>query len=263
MDDVVVDQINEAAKDDAPVLAEPYPNSVELLRGLHDPMNDTWHSTATVRELNGEDEEALAVLGNKDDLNYTEYMTSILERAVVSIGSLPGSFDVVNKLILPDRDLLFLQIIKATYGIEREVKATCSACGEQQNIVIELEEDFPVKGRDRDLRSPIEVPLKHGVVEFRIPNGEMTTYAVKHGSNTPEVNTLLIAQCVITKDETSLEERTSWARSLNVADRRKVDSVLSDAVSGVGPQLEEVETRCVKCKAEMPLLMDWVSLLLG
>ena len=263
MEDTVVDQINEAARDDVPLLQDPYPNTVELLRGLHDPTEDVWHSTATVRELTGADEEALASLGGGQDINYTEYMSSILERAVVSIGSLPGSFDVVNKLILPDRDLLFLQIVKATYGIEREVKATCSSCGENQGIILELEKDFPIKGRDRDLRSNIEVHLKNGTVEFRIPNGEMTTYAVKHGSNTPEVNTLVIAQCVITKDETSLEERTAWARSLNVADRRKVDSALADAVQGVGPQLEEVETRCAKCKAEMPLLMDWVSLLLG
>lgn len=259
--DTAAEQINAASKSDVPVLQEPYGNTVELLRGLYDRENDVWHDVATVRELTGADEEELAELG--DSINYTEYMTHVLERGVVKIGSLPATFDVVNKLILPDRDLLFLQIVKATYGVEREVRATCSACGESQGIVLELEKDFPVQGRWKDLKSNVLVHLKGGDVEFRIPNGEMTAYAVKHGTTTPEVNTLVIAQCVITKDDTSLAERTEWARALNVADRRKVDKALAEAVRDVGPQLEEVETRCAKCKAEMPLLMDWVSLLLG
>lgn len=262
-DDAVVDQITEASKSDAPRMPTPFSAEVELLRGLYVKETDEWHTVAVVRELNGADEEYLAELGTRAGVTYTEYMTGVLSRAVTSIGTLPADSTTLDKLILPDRDLLFLAIVRATYGKEREVSATCPSCGNKQNIIIELDEDFPVLGQERDLRQPIAVELRSGMTSFRYPNGEITGYAVKKSKNTAELDTLVIAQCIITKDETPLDERIQWARDLGVADRKKVDAALAAAVQDVGPQLGEVDTRCTDCNEDLPLLMDWVSLLLG
>jgi hypothetical protein len=262
-DNATADMINEASASDTPQMPRPLPTEVPLLRGIYVDETQEWHTTAQVRELTGADEEALAELGSRESVSYTQYMTGVLERAVTHVGTLPVTTGLLGKLILPDRDMLFLAIVKATYGLEREIVAQCAKCSHKQNIILELENDFPILGLGNDMTAPLEVELKLGAASFRYPNGEITAYAIKHSKNTPELDTLVIAQCVITTDETPLQERTEWARALGIADRKKVEKTLADAVQGVGPQLGEVDTRCAECDSELPLLMDWVSLLLG
>jgi hypothetical protein len=260
-DDQVADQIAAASSSDAPKMPSPLEGSIPLLRGLHSAATDEWHDTAVVRELNGADEEALTQLAKKKDLGYTEYMTGILERAVVSIGSLPAK-GVIDKLILPDRDVLFLAIVKATYGMEREVRARCPECKEPQSLVLELDEDFKVEGMGRDWRTPATVELSKGTVEFRYPNGEDTRYATgESADNVAHLNTLIIARCVISS--ATFEENVEWARDLSIPDRRKMDDAIMSSMEGVGPQLGEVDTRCSECKAPVSYTMDWVSLLLS
>lgn len=256
-----VDQLAEANKSDVPKMASPLPGEVKLLRGLYVEETGTWHDVAVVRELTGADEEYLTKLSSKDNITYTEYMSGFLDRAVVSIGTLPADSSTVNKLILSDRDMLFLGIVKATYGDEREVTASCPECKEKQDIIIELDVDFPVLGRDNDYRSPIEVHLKGGVSRFRHPNGEDTIFATDDVDSTAAMNTHIIASTVIS--DAPIEARLEWARDLGLMDRRKVDEAIMDATEGAGPQLEEVKTRCAACSADIVLRMDWVSLLLG
>jgi hypothetical protein len=263
-DSALADEINTASSDSAPKMPDPLDTDTKLLRGLHVKETDEWHDVAHVRELNGEDEEFLATLGAKNSVSYSEYLTGVLERGVESIGTLPATFDTIEKLILPDRDMLFLAVIKATYGDEREIVTVCPSCGARNNIILELENDFPVKRPEgRDFREPLKVSLKDGMAHFNYPTGEVASYASKHSKNTAHLDTLVIAQCVITQDDTPLEERIEWARALAVPDRKKVDAALTEAVQGVGPQLGEVNTRCSSCATEVPLSMDWVSLLLG
>lgn len=257
----VVDQIQAASSDSVPVIDTPLDNTVQLLRGLHVQETDDWHTTAVVRELTGADEEYLFELGARDDVTYTEYTSGFLERAVVSIGSLPAK-GITNKLILPDRDVLFLAITKATYGKDKEVSTVCPHCGHEQNIILELEKDFPIVGADRDYRSYIEVELSKGMVQLRYPTGEDTAYATKKAKNLPHLNTLILARCIVAEGQ-SIEERIEWAQELGVADRRKVDKAITDSTTGVGPQLEGVDTHCAECNGELSLKMDWVSLLLG
>jgi len=50
-----------------------------------------------------------------------------------------------------------------------------------------------------------------------------------------------------------------WARNLSIGDRRKlVDALLAVEI---GPKMGEVETQCASCGEDMPILLDWVSLL--
>lgn len=259
-DDQVVDQIEAASASDVPRMASPESGEVKLLRGLYDADNDQWHDTAHVRELTGADEEYLSDLSDRKGISYVEYLSGFLDRAVATIGTLPAK-GLINKLILPDRDTLFLGIVKATYGKEREVQGQCPECGHKQGIVLELDVDFPVVGLDRDFRTPIEVPMSKGTAQFRYPNGEDTIYASSKADNVAHMNTLIIARCVVS--EAPYEESIEWARDLGLADRRKVDTAILDATDGVGPQLGEVDTRCAECNEEITLRLDWVSLLLG
>ena len=257
------DVINEAISDPVPSM-NGVPNTVvELMRGIHTSANDKWHTQAEVRELNGEDEEYLASLENKKGLLYSEYMTAVLSRAVVKIGDLAiegqNATTLVNKLVLGDRDLLYLSIVRATYGEERTIKMNCLKCAASNDVTLELENDFPITYPDFDVREGLKVEASKGTVTMRLPNGEDTVEANKLAKNDAEMNTVMISRCTVWPEGEAPDNPLKWARSLSIGDRRKlVDALLAVEI---GPKMGEVETQCASCGEDMPILLDWVSLL--
>lgn len=261
------DTINQATADPVPSMPNPLSTSIELLRGLGEKDATTgtekWHTVAEVRELTGEDEEYLASMGNKKGVTYTEYMNTILDRAVVKIGDLvvadlPG---IMNKLILADRDMLFLGVVRATYGISREFRMICPHCSTSNDVAIDLDDDFPIKQPTFDLRETIKVDTRRGIVQLRLPNGEDTIFAQKHSDSDPALNTAMLARCAVWDEGKAPADTLEWARKLNVADRQKLVNALLDVE--IGPDLEGVDTQCASCGGDLPVNLDWVSLLLS
>lgn len=266
MEDLVeqAQSVNAALKDAVPTIGKPEPTYVELIRGVMDSTAGTWQTVAEVRELTGDDEEFLASLENDKNMTYARYMNSLVARATIRIGSIEvlNSPVVIQELITGDRDLLFLGIIRATYGPERTFPRTCSACGKQNDVTISLTEDFPVAKPDIDVHSTIPVTLKNGeVVDVRIPTGSDTLYVAKNNGNTAEQTTLLISRCVVWNDGKGPKDTIRWAKSLSIADR----TAISKAILGIeiGPRMREVKTQCAHCQEDMVIAIDWVSLLLG
>ena len=257
------DVINEAALDPVPSMPGPLSGEITLLRGLAETKDDgqvVWHDHAKTRELNGADEEKLASLENKAGVTYTEYMNVILESAVVNIGGLQMVPGMANKLILADRDMLFLSVLRSTYGKTRTIRAICGQCGEMNDVLIDLDEDFPIVTPDFDIREPIDVAISKGNVRLRMINGTDTLEAQKTAKTDAELNTVMLSRCAVWGDDAPVDT-LDWARSLNVADRKKLISALQ-AIE-VGPSLQGVDTHCAECEASMPILLDWVSLLLS
>lgn len=259
------DVINDAAADPVPSMPVPLSGEITLLRGLARREDDdtiVWHDRAVTRELNGADEEKLAALENKSGVTYTEYMNTILESAVLSIGDLNVSqlSGISNKLILADRDMLFLAVLRSTYGNTRTIRAMCGECGAMNDIVLDLEADFPITTPDFDIREPIEVETSKGTIKLRMITGEDTIEAQKAAKTDAELNTVMLSRCVVFGDDAP-EDKLEWARSLNVADRKKLISSLQ--AIDIGPNLRGVDTHCAECEATMPILLDWVSLLLS
>ena len=126
------DSINSALQEDVPEMKAAPNTVVELIRGIFNDELESWDTTAVVRELNGFDEEALASLDNRT-LVYAEYMSALLKRAVVSIGSvmIANNPSVIDNLIIGDRDLLFLGVVEATYGKTREDVFVGLVCPEE------------------------------------------------------------------------------------------------------------------------------------
>lgn len=262
-----VDQINAVAQDPVPSMPEPLDTDVKLLRGLlkkTDGEEDQIFDVASVKELTGADEEYLASIVNKKGLTYTEYMTALLDRAVLNIGpyvvaKAPG---ILNKLILADRDMLFLGVLRATYGNEREINVTCRECGTKNDVVIELDKDFPVTQPDFDVFETFKVKTRKGTIQLRLPTGEDTIAVQKNGAaSEAEINTAMLARCAVWEDGQAPANALEWARDINIGDRRKLVNTLLDIK--IGPSLEGVDTQCSECGSEMPILLDWVSLLLS
>jgi hypothetical protein len=105
------DLVQKALTETAPVehndVTLPSETLVDLPGGLI--FNGEVIKTAEVRELNGRDEEAIGRQGAS-----ARIWNTILTRAVVSIGNLPASEDLLDKMLVGDRDALLLGIFRAT-----------------------------------------------------------------------------------------------------------------------------------------------------
>jgi hypothetical protein len=258
----LAESANKAISGDAPYIDTPPKTSVSLIRGVMNTATEEWETSATVRELTGEDEEALAALDAEQELTYNDYIGQLLSRAVVSVGSqtVNNNPTLIDDLIIGDRDLLFLGVIRATYGRYRELRMTCGNCGESNDVKIDLDEDFKVHDDGKDLTKPVSVALRDGsTVSFNLPTAGDSRLALKRAKTLAEQNTQIVARCLI--GSMGKEEREAWAKKLGVADRKNIIKALTSAQPG--PRMGEVETQCAHCEKELTVVLDWVSLLFG
>ena len=258
------DEVNEAIHDDPPEVGEAAPTTVSLMRGVIDPESGEWQRTATVREMTGEDEEELARLSNLEDLTYADYTSAMLRRAVLSIGTqtIGGNPDTLENLIIGDRDLLFMGVVKATYGNIRDFSVTCGSCSKSNDVQVNLDKDFPVTPAKASLTEPRVVTFKDGTeVKVKYLTGKDAQVIADANNNPAEQNTAIVSRAVVWDDDRSEEVKKQWSKGLSLADRKAViDTVLEDQP---GPTLEEVEAPCGHCGDKITMLLDWASLLLG
>jgi len=253
---------NEAIQDPAPRISPAPVTNVSLMRGVKG--FEDWETDAVIRELNGEDEEAIASLTSKEGLVYSDYMSALLKRAVVSIGDtkVKDNPSIIDNLIIGDRDLLFVGAMKATYGRFREMEVTCGNCGSTNFVTLNLDEDFKFERPNKDFTKPLTVELRDGsTVRINYPTGGDSAYVAKKSKTIAEQNTLMIARCTEWDNDISIEEKEHWAKNLGVSDRNKLVRALTS--NPPGPKMEEVKTQCAKCQEDLIIVMDWVSLLFG
>jgi len=258
------ESVNEAIREPVPEIKEQESLLVHLQRGIVDPASGTWHTDAEVREMTGIDEEYLAGLESKNSITYSDYMVALLKRATIRIGSInvSGTPSVIDNLSIGDRDTLFLGVIKATYGRTKDFIATCPHCSEDNDVVMNLDDDFPIQNPNVDLRSPIEVILRNGtVVKLRVPTTGDSSYVGKKVQTSSAQNTLMIARCILWENSDAPRDIEAWAKSLNIADRNKIVKALLDVQAG--PKLGVVNVPCAHCGEEMTIRIDWISLLLS
>jgi hypothetical protein len=249
-------------------IADPVPKieltpntTVELFRGVLNTETNEWETTATVRELTGEDEEALAALDAKGDLLYAQYMAALLKRSVYCIGNIQIEKhpEVIDALIIGDRDTLFLTTVRATYGENREYQINCPQCGKSNDVLIEMSE-FPIKKPKGNPQEPIEIKLRNGTTQrFRLVNGADSQVVSKKANNIPEQNTILIARCAEWEEGKKPKDVNKWAKSLGMKDRALIISKLVEAQPG--PEIKEVEAHCAHCEKPFPIMLNWASLL--
>ncbi len=253
------DALNAALAEEIPEIKAPPATSTELLRGVFNKETNSWESTAYVRELNGFDEEALAALDNQNVV-YAEYMSVLLKRAVVSIGSFSVKDDptIIDNLIIGDRDLLFLKIVEVTYGVNREYQVSCGSCKAMNDIVVPMNE-FENREVSHDPHMPLEATLSDGTkVRMRLPNGLDSQVVAKKAKSTAEQNTLMLARCV---EFPVMANPQQWAKELGMKDRNELVRILME--SQPGPEVGEVNAQCATCGLDLNIVLDWASLLFG
>lgn len=259
------DAVNSAIREPVPELHAPETVSATLQRGLIDPATGLWQVDSEVREMTGADEEYMASLESKNTVTYGEYMSTLLKRTVVRVGSINISDhpSALDNLTIGDRDILFLGVVKATYGTSKDFQVKCGSCEKNNDIVMNLDEDFPIQTPNVDLRGTTSHTLRKGkVVKLRVPTSADNMQIAKNAQSASAQNTLMIAQCAVWEDgETAPADVEAWAKSLNVADRNNLVRSLLEIKAG--PSLEAVNVPCAHCNEEMVIRIDWISLLLS
>ncbi len=248
--------INES---DLPRIGQVPSGEVTLLMGWLD-IDNVWYTNAVVRELTGEDEEALSALDARSNVSYGDYMTEMLSRAVVSVGphTIASAPHIIDELAVPDRDLLFIGIIRSTYGDARKFTVSCPSCKEDNDVNVDLSDSFPIKGTTEEIRKVRTVTLRNGTtIKLKHPNGADSRFVAKYSKTVAEQNTALISRCALV----DVPDTLSWAKKLGLADR----NALTKEIMGqkFGPQAEEVNAPCGHCGENISLNIDWVSLLFG
>ncbi|MDB4897397.1 MAG: hypothetical protein JWN15_3659 [Firmicutes bacterium] len=244
-----------SAPTNAPVIHDVPDCNVTLPAGLLD-VHGGLTTDAIVRELTGEDEEAIARAGN----SVARLMDVILQRGVESIGGKPVDRDTLDRLLAGDRDALLVGIRIATFGPDVALESVrCPSCQKDQNVVIDLEKDVPVKALEDPRQRKFEVELRRGRKAYiALPTGEtQRAIAASEDQNYVVLNNILLRKCVTDIGSTPVIS-DEQIKKLGVADRDTIIKALMERT--VGPRLQEVTRPCEACDEVIPLPLSLAGL---
>ena len=218
-----------------------------------------------VQELNGDHEERLVKVRNSGDM--ARYVHTLLASGVVTIGGEKATDDLLDDLLVGDREYLVLAIRKATYGPEIEMGPTvCDDCGEVFDMVV-MAKDIEVRPLSSDRK--FEVPLrKGGRATVRLPNGaDQEAYLEDENLTDAERNTILLSRCVLTITDSDGEMHSvagfpSLVRDgLGIRDRQSILKAINERQPG--PRYDEIEHTHDECGGKTKAFVGLVHLFPG
>lgn len=201
--------------------------------------------TAEVRELTGRDEEALGKITNQGRV-----WSTMLSRAVVSIGNEKVTDGLLDNLLAGDRDALLLGIYKATFGPVAELGAFCGGCKDFKTVEVEIDADIKTKVLVDPLSDrSFTVNGKKGEFLVTLPTGvtqrELVAADEKNG---PELTTILLENTVLEINGQPVVSPVQ-IQNLGIVDRRKLVEEISKR--SPGPQFEALNIPCPDCDGEV------------
>jgi hypothetical protein len=234
----------------APVIDALPDTAVKLPAGIV--VDGKVYQDAEVRELTGEHEEKLAKsrLAN----NAAKYVNTLLLCGTVSVGGQEATPALLESLLQGDLDMLMLGIRRATFGDDFEVyEVECPHCQELNDLELNLK-DIPVKELDDPDTREFLIDLRRGrKAKIQFPTGAVQTEIFKNNLTIPEMNSLTLAECVISFIEADGTEKMSTGladvKKLGVSDRTKLQEYIYD--NQPGPRYDQVTALCSSCEGEV------------
>lgn len=243
--DLLNKALNESpAQDNSPEIVLPSDVTVDLPGGFITATGEVV-SSAEVRELNGKDEEAIAratTLGKA--------LVTILQRGTVKIGNEPATDQVLDQLLIGDRDQLLLGILKATFGPKVEILSYCPGCNDNKTVQIDVNADIKVKILTDPVNDRIfTVTGKNKEFTVKLPNGVVQKKMIENMDKTSaELSTLILEGCVIKIGDSPVYSALQ-VQTLSVVDRRKIVDEINTRAPG--PQFTDVTVQCPDCEGEV------------
>jgi hypothetical protein len=207
-----------------------------------------------VRELNGNDEEAIARAANVG-----RAILTVLQRGTVKVGDQKVDDNLLDNLLSGDRDAIILGIIKTTFGRIAELKAYCSGCDEVKDVAIDLDEDI----KTTVLADPINdrvftVKGKKNVYTVQLPTGSTQKELLLNQEKTSaELNTILLEGTILKINESPVLSKIQ-VQQLGMVDRKLISTEITKRV--VGPKFDDVVVTCPDCEGEVLVPVNFGTL---
>jgi hypothetical protein len=235
---IVNDAIGEATNEEEQIekaqITAPFNGLIDLPGGFVT-MDGEVIRTAEVRELTGRDEELISKASN-----FEKAFGVILQRGLVSVGSLPVNDKLLDSLLQGDRDAILLGIYRATFGDTAVLNGYNAATSEITEVEINLVEDIEIK----ELNNPLKdrtfiVKGRSKEYEVTLPTGVTHKQILSNYDKTvSELLTIVLENCVLSIDGVSVISKEQ-VYAISVSDRRKINSAIAD--HNPGPQFENVK----------------------
>jgi DNA-directed RNA polymerase subunit RPC12/RpoP len=169
----------------------------------------------------------------------------------------------LGRLLMGDRDVIFLEIILATTGEEKEYEdVKCPDCGDVFNASVSIRGVVDIHRLEEDNEPAIDVALRDdSVVHLRYPTGD-DQMSLFQGKEVAKKNTASATRVLgaASRRSTASDPQPGRVRpQLGMLDRRTLVEAL-----GEGPRAEfkEVEVPCPECGSELPFKLSWADLYL-
>jgi hypothetical protein len=201
--------------------------------------------TAEVRELNGKDEEAIAKANGA-----AKVFSTILSRATISLGGVKPTEQMLDDLLIGDRDEILLGIFKSTFGKEAELGAYCSGCKDLKIVQVDVDEDI----KRKVMLNPEEdrtfmVKSKNNEFLVTLPTGGTQKKLLANDDYTSaEQATILLEQTVLEINGRPVITKQQ-VQNLGILDRRDIVDAISKR--NVGPVFGDITVSCPDCEGEV------------
>lgn len=239
----------------APVIDELPDTSVKLPAGIV--VDGKVNQEAEVRELTGEHEEKLAKARISN--NAAKYVNTLLLCGTVSVGGKDATPALLETLLQGDLDMLILGIRRATFGDDFEVyEVECPHCKELNDLELNLK-DIPINELEDPETREFLIDLRKGrKAKIQFPTGAVQNEIFKNPLTIPEMNSLTLAECVVSFIEKDGTERLSNGladvKNMNVMDRSTVQDYIYK--NQPGPRYDDVTAVCSSCEGEVPVPLN-------
>lgn len=239
-----------------PLIEDPAPNLIELPRGRY--VGKKWETEVELRELTGADEEALARFNDAADFfdGVVVYGTARIGSTQLTDLSFPERQSILADLLIGEREQLFINIARITYGNEKDITHTCPSCGNEAETTLLLSEDIkiPVMENPYTLTYTM-VTSKGDTLSYRLTTGADQLAVIKRrGASAAEQSTLMISECVVKVNDKPVVDPVGMARSLSMGDRRK----LLDHLVEIQPSPDmNLKMPCAQCGFELVFPLSW------
>jgi hypothetical protein len=249
----------EATAGPVPLIQDSVDPHVDLPRGLMH--NGSWNTRAVVRELTGMDEEAMARVKDITEIYDTVLALGTTRIGEVDLAALPlvERQGLVQQLLLGERDMLYVGIIRMTYGDRKTMILTCPNCNERQELIVTLSEDFKVTEVDDVAQTEFDYTSSKGdQIRYRPAVGADQMEALRRkGASMAEQNSILLSRCIKTVNGDLVVNPMDYARRLPLRDRHALLGALIEHQPSVDMT---VTVDCVACREEQTIALGWGDL---
>ena len=243
-----------------PTMPQPEDDVVTLPRGRF--LNGKWERAFQVRELTGKDEEYLA--RKRDSMDYFD---AVLSLGVTRVGdtdmqalNMAERESILSMLLAGERELLFLTIIRVTFGNERDLEYQCIECENKYTTTLLLDHDFPLVD-DLGENPPTSYRFttsKGDDIDYRLVTGADQRSATANKTATlAEQNSAILHNVIQLVNGDYPVDKEAYVLGLSMRDRRD----LVDALDKHQPKIDnELDLDCSACGTTNKVFLNWGDL---